>query len=287
MSTTEIRQTDANIYLPFRAEIRSAETLAKDVRFLKLDVPADFAYEPGQFVMVSVWGGGEIPLSITSTHGPRNTLDLCIRSVGQMSKTINSLSAGQPLWVRGPYGRPFPLNRGTRDTLVVCGGIGIIPLRPLINAVLADPVRGSRLSILYGSRNPGEVLLSGEADAWREKGANVVMTVDTCEINDWKGCVGLVTDHFDKTKVDYRNCSAYICGPHPMIKATMRDLSLMGMPEEEIITTLEAHMKCGVGKCGHCYCGGKLLCEEGPVFSLAEIRRHNILPGLDDLARER
>jgi NAD(P)H-flavin reductase len=281
--TAEEHSTEKNIYHPFRAGIRSMETLARDVHFLRLDVPVGFAYEPGQFVMASVWGAGEVPLSITSMAGAGNGLELCIRSVGHVSKTINSLSVGEALWVRGPYGRPFPLDRGTLDTLVVCGGIGIIPLRPLINRILADPARGSRLSILYGSRNPGEVLLTGEVETWRAKGANVVMTVDTCDINDWKGCVGLVTDHFEKAKVDYRDCTAYICGPHPMIRATMRDLSLMGMPEERIITTLEAHMKCGVGKCGHCYCGGKLICEEGPVFSLAEIRRYNILPGLDVL----
>ena len=123
-----------------------------------------------------------------------------------------------------------------------------------------------------------------EVSLWREQGANIVMTVDTCQIDNWKGCTGLVTDHFGKANVDFRNSFAYICGPHVMIQAAMRDLSFMGMPEDHILTTLEAHMKCGVGKCGHCFCGGKLICEEGPVFSLEEIKKYNIKPGIDSLA---
>jgi sulfhydrogenase subunit gamma (sulfur reductase) len=270
-----------NIYLPIKTTIKSIDALADDVRFFHLDAPVDFAYEPGQFVMVSVWGAGEVPISITSTHGVSPSLELCIRSVGNVTRAVNSLTEGSSLWIRGPYGNSFPRFNDTRDTLFVCGGIGIVPLRPLINLLLADPSKREHVSIIYGSRNPSEVLLAGEADAWSERGANVVMTVDTCTIDDWKGCKGLVTEHFGKAKVDFRNCTSYICGPHPMIQATMRDLSLMGMREDRIITTLEAHMKCGVGKCGHCYCGAKLICEEGPVFSLEEIKKHGIRPGLD------
>jgi NAD(P)H-flavin reductase len=122
-----------------------------------------------------------------------------------------------------------------------------------------------------------------EVALWQERGANIVMTVDTCQVESWKGCTGLVTDHFGRAKVDFRNSTAYICGPHVMIQAAMRDLSLMGMPHDHIITTLEAHMKCGVGKCGHCYGGEKLICEDGPVFSLEEIKRYNIKPGIDSL----
>ncbi len=271
-----------NIYQPFKAAIKTVEVLSQDVRFFRLEAPEDFTYQAGQFVMASVWGAGEVPISITSTPGAGPDLELCIRSVGQVSRSLNTLTAGDALWVRGPYGRPFPLDTGTPAVLVVAGGIGIIPLRPLVNQLLGDAAR-RRVSIIYGSRNPSEVLLMGEAETWQERGANVVLTVDTCDINDWKGCRGLVTEHFGKAKVDFRECTSYICGPHPMIKATMRDLSLMGMPENRIITTLEAHMKCGVGKCGHCYCGGKLICEDGPVFSLAEIKKYNIIAGLDDI----
>ena len=109
---------------------------------------------------------------------------------------------------------------------------------------------------------------------------NIVAVYDW---GDYDGPPYLVTEHLGKAKVDFKNCTAYLCGPHAMIQAAMRDLSLMGMPDDRIITTLEAHMKCGVGKCGHCYCGGKLICEEGPIFSLEEIKKFNILPGVDSL----
>ena len=235
--------------------------------------------------MVSVMGAGEVPISITSTPGPGNELELCIRTVGHVSAALNRLNAGDAVWLRGPYGNSFPIH-ADRDTLFICGGIGIVPLRPLINQVIQRRVAAAHthtVTVMYGSRNPAEVLFMDEVMKWEEQGANVVLTVDACTIESWKGCTGLVTEHFGKTGVDYKTGTAYICGPHMMIQAAMRDLSLMGMPDDRIITTLEAHMKCGVGKCGHCFCGGKLICEEGPVFSLAEIKKYNIRPGQDTL----
>jgi NAD(P)H-flavin reductase len=277
--------TTTNIYLPFQTSITNVKEVAKDVKLFSISIPAEFTYQAGQFVMVSVIGAGEVPISITSTPGVSKDLELCVRSVGHVSAAINALTVNDAIWIRGPYGRPFPIN-SHQDSLFICGGIGIVPLRPLINQMLhnrAAAGSGKKVTIMYGSRNPAEVLFMDEAARWQEQGAHIVMTVDTCDIESWKGCTGLVTDHFAKTNVDYRNSTAYICGPHVMIKATMRDLSMMGMPDDHIITTLEAHMKCGVGKCGHCYCGKKFICEEGPVFSLEEINKYNIKPGIDSL----
>ncbi len=274
-----------NIYLPFKTSIAAVSEVAKDVKLFSIDVPDDFAYQPGQFVMVSVMGAGEVPISITSTPGAGNHLEICVRSVGHVSSALNSHRAGDAVWLRGPYGKPFPIN-GHQDTLFICGGIGVVPLRPLINKMVNSRARSggqSGITVMYGSRNPAEVLFMDEVQAWQDKGAEVILTVDTCQIESWKGCTGLVTEHFGKAKVDFKNCTAYICGPHIMIQAAMRDLSLMGMPDDHIITTLEAHMKCGVGKCGHCFCGRKLICEEGPVFSLAEIKKYHIKPGRDGL----
>ncbi len=274
-----------NIYLPIKTKVRDVKELAKDVRLFSMVPPEGFIYRAGQFVMVSVLGAGEVPISITSTSGMSRDLEICVRAVGHVSAAMKSLKAGDDILVRGPYGRPFPVN-GTRDTLFICGGIGIVPLRPLINQLVdtrAATGGDGSLSIMYGSRNPSEVLFLDEVAAWEKKGATIVMTVDTCTIESWKGCTGLVTEHFGKAKVDFKNCTAYICGPHVMIQAAMRDLSLMGMSDDHIVTTLEAHMKCGVGKCGHCFCGGKLICEEGPIFTLEEIKKYNIQPGRDSL----
>jgi len=274
-----------NIYLPFKTSIHDVKEIAKDVRLFSIIVPDDFTYQSGQFVMVSLFGIGEVPISITSTPGVGGDLELCVRTVGHVSSALNSLQVNSNIWIRGPYGRPFPVN-GHQDTLFICGGIGIVPLRPLINQMVnmraASGGKGM-VTIMYGSRNPSEVLFMDEISSWTDRGANIVLTVDTCQIESWKGCTGLVTEHFGKAKLDFKNSTAYICGPHVMIQAAMRDLSLMGMPDDHIITTLEAHMKCGVGKCGHCYCGGKLICEEGPIFSLEEIKKYNIRPGRDSL----
>jgi NAD(P)H-flavin reductase len=276
--------TTQNIYLPFKAVLRNVREIAKDVKLYSLAVPEDFSWQAGQFVMVSVLGAGEVPISITSVPGTGTGLELCVRSVGRVTSVLSALVAGDSLWVRGPYGRPFPAVTG--NSLFLCGGIGVVPLRPLINqkvAGLANREEKGTVTVIYGSRTPSEVLFLEEVESWRERGANVVLTVDTCDIESWKGCTGLVTDHFGRARVDFKNSTAFICGPHPMIQAAMRDLSLMGMPDDRIITTLEAHMKCGVGKCGHCFCGGKLICEEGPVFSFEEIKKYNIRPGRDDL----
>ncbi len=270
-----------NIYMPMKARISRSEALSRDVKLFELALPERFDYLPGQFVMLSLWGKGEVPISITSTPGRSEGIEVCVRAVGQVTSAITSLSEGDTLWVRGPYGRPFPTKPETADILIVTGGIGIVPLRPLIELLLSDRKSYRHLDIIYGSRNPSEVLFAEEASKWEEKGAKLILTVDTCDTDDWKGCTGVVTDHLGKAEVDFKDCTAYICGPPPMIQASMRDLSLMGMPDERIITTLEAHMKCGVGKCGHCYSGGRLICDDGPVFTYEEIKRYNLRPGMD------
>jgi sulfhydrogenase subunit gamma (sulfur reductase) len=277
--------TTKNIYLPVKTAIRDVKELAKDVKLFSLVPPEGFTHQAGQFLMVSVLGAGEVPISITSVPGAGRDLEICVRAVGHVSSAINMLKTGDDIMVRGPYGKPFPIN-GNADILFICGGIGIVPLRPLIHHIVnacEQAGESGTVAMVYGSREPSEVLFMEEVVLWMDRGVNVVMTVDRCDIESWKGCTGLVTEHLGKAKVDFKNCTAYLCGPHAMIQAAMRDLSLMGMPDDRIITTLEAHMKCGVGKCGHCYCGGKLICEEGPIFSLEEIKKFNILPGVDSL----
>ncbi len=283
-----MRMTTNNIYLPVSTRIRSVKELAKDVKLFSILPPEGFTHQAGQFVMVSVLGAGEVPISITSTPGPGRDVEICVRAVGHASSAINALRSGDTILLRGPYGKPFPIN-ANGDVLFICGGIGIVPLRPLIHQIAAERAgsgRSGSIAVVYGSREPAEVLFMDEVTAWMAQGVNVVMTVDRCNIESWKGCTGLVTEHFGRAGVDFKNCTVYLCGPHVMIRAAMRDLSLMGVPDDRIITTLEAHMKCGVGKCGHCFCGGKLICEEGPVFSFEEIRKHHIYPGKDTLSEE-
>jgi NAD(P)H-flavin reductase len=195
--------TEKNIYLPLTTIIRDVKELAKDVKLFSIVLPEGFTYQAGQFVMVSVLGAGEVPISITSTPGVSRDLELCVRTVGHVSAAVNVLKAGDDILVRGPYGRPFPIN-GHSDILFICGGIGIVPLRPLIHQLVNARTRsgGNGTGAVYGSRDPSEVLFMDEVASWMDQGVNVVMTVDRCDIEAWKGCTGLVTEHLGKARVD-------------------------------------------------------------------------------------
>ncbi len=271
------RQAKNNIYLPFNGRIEEIIPLAPDVGLFRVRVESQLTYSPGQFFMVSVWGAGEVPISVASLPDEGGVLDLCIRKAGMVTTAIHSLQTGQSIGLRGPYGNGFPLEASKgRDIVVVAGGIGIAPLRPLIHWLIRNPDKAGQVTLLYGSRSPEDMVFRDEIEKWREGGINVVLTVDKGN-EKWNGHIGLVTGLWHEVRTDFKKAAAYICGPEIMIKAAMRDLFFLGMPDNRIITTLEAHMKCGVGKCGHCYAGPKYICTDGPVFSYEEIKKHAIL----------
>lgn len=260
-------------YLPVTVKILEVTDMTSDVKLYAIERPEGFSYSPGQFLMASVWGAGEVPISITSTEGVHQEIELCIRKVGLVTSALHQLKSGDHIGIRGPFGNKFPFEGSFgKDILFVAGGIGIAPLRSLINLVLKQRENFGKIALIYGSRNPSEVLFVPEILRWKAEGMDVTLTVDV-KTEDCPYCTGIVTEHFNRQKVDFKACWSFICGPHVMIKAVMRDLSLMGMPEDNIITTLEAHMKCGVGKCGHCYTDGKYVCTDGPVFSFPEVKK--------------
>ncbi|HEC98756.1 MAG TPA: hydrogenase [Nitrospirae bacterium] len=261
-----------NIYLPVNGKIEEIIPQGRDVSLFRVRTQMPLNYVPGQFFMVSVWGAGEVPISVTSLFGADKAVELCIRRAGFVTETIHSLKAGDPLWLRGPYGNGFPLEISkNRDVVVVAGGIGMAPLRPLIEWFMKKPEDVGRVTLLYGAKTPEDIVFRDEMEDWKERGIKVLLTVDRAD-ECWKGHVGLVTGLWQEVHSDLKKATAYICGPEVMIKAAMGELFLFGMPEERIITTLEAHMKCGVGKCGHCYTGPRYICTDGPVFSYREIK---------------
>lgn len=264
------------IYLPSKAKVIEVVEMTSDVRLLRVMPEKTFKYKPGQFVMSSLWGVGEVPISITSTHGIQEYIELCIKRVGYVTSTIHCLKSGDDIGIRGPFGNAFPIdNAKGKDILFVAGGIGIAPLRSLINEVIKNRNDFRRIDLIYGSRNPSEVLFIDDINTWQRKGMNIILTVDRKD-RRWKGYTGIVTEHLNKTGISFKGARAFVCGPHIMIGAVMRDLSLMGMHEGNIITTLEAHMKCGVGKCGHCYANGKYICTDGPLFSYREMKQYDL-----------
>ncbi len=261
------------LYLPTMVNIMQVEELTSDVKLFSLERPKGFFCSPGQFLMASIWGAGEVPISITSTDGIHNEIQLCVRKVGRVTSAMHLLKKGDAIGIRGPVGNRFNFEKAIgRDVLFVAGGIGIAPLRSLINFVLSRHKDFGKVALIYGSRNPSEVLFLNEILGWKNNGMDVVLTVDVKK-GAWEYNTGIVTEFLNNNIISFKEGHAFICGPHVMISAVMRDLSLLGMPEERIVTTLEAHMKCGVGKCGHCYTGGKYICTDGPVFSYTEMKK--------------
>ncbi len=270
-------KTNANIYIPLNGKIEEITKLTGDVRLFKIKTETPVDYAPGQFFMLSVWGAGEVPISAASLPKENGTIELCIRKTGVVTSAIHSLETGQSIGLRGPYGNGFPRDISTgRDVVIVAGGIGIAPLRPLIQQFIKNHSEAGKVTLLYGSRTPDEIIFRDEVEEWKESGIAVALTVDKGNDN-WKGNVGLVTGLWPEVQTNFKKAAAYICGPEVMIKAAMRDLFFLGMPDERIITTLEAHMKCGVGKCGHCYIGPQYICTDGPVFSYKKIKERSIL----------
>ena len=267
-----------DIYVPHIAVITKMKEETGDVttftvQFKDKKIQREFHYRPGQFVEVSVFGCGEIPISISSTPSRPGFLELNIKNVGLVSRSIHLLSEGSEIGVRGPFGNGFPYERAFgKSLLFVAGGIGLAPLRSLINFTLDNRNQFLDISILYGSRTPSDLDFSWELDAWgRRSDVQLLVTVDRAD-EVWKGHVGVVTTLLNKISINSRKSMAFVCGPPVMIPFTIRELSALGFSDDAIISTLERHMKCGVGKCGHCCIGEKYMCLDGPVFSFKEMK---------------
>ncbi|MFE0876041.1 FAD/NAD(P)-binding protein [Streptomyces smyrnaeus] len=220
-------------------------------------------FSPGQFAMVFGFGVGDIPLSVSRIEGDR--LTHTIRSVGAISARLASLEAGAPVGVRGPFGTGWKMTSATgRDVLIVAGGLGLAPLRPLITAALSAPQRYGRVSVLIGARSPGDLLYAAQAERWRDADARVLVTVDRPD-EAWRGDVGVVTGLLNRAAFDPGRTAAFLCGPEVMMRATARDLVRRGVAPDRIQLSLERTMHCGTGHCGHCQLGPLLLCRDGPV----------------------
>lgn len=266
-------------YLPWRARIsRIVEENARIRTFVLEPVEAPvFVYRPGQFVMVSVPHRGEAPFSLASSPD-EGELRLSVLRAGVLTTALHELPVGAEVGLRGPYGRPFPLERlQGRDLLLVAGGIGLAPLRSVLNTCLAAPDNYGTITLLYGGRSPADLAFGDDLQHWQQQGrVNCRLTVDRAGPG-WTGAVGLVTELFADLELAAAETSALICGPPPMIRAVCRQATGAGIAAEEIITTLERQMKCGLGVCRHCHLDHRLVCVDGPVFTLAELQQQEIM----------
>ncbi len=263
------------IFTPKLAQIvRKEQFTAKETFYeFRFKDGTELGHDPGQFAELSVFGYGEAPFSISSspTRGPN--FQMCVRSVGDVTNALNNLPIGSAVGIRGPFGRGFNLDdlRG-RDVLFIAGGLGIVPLRSLIVNVLDERPDFKRVILLYGAKNPSEILYREEVAQWSARpDVEFYQTVDIAD-ETWTGNVGVITTLFKFVTVSPRNTVAVTVGPPIMYRFVLMELLSKGIPEGQIWMSLERRMKCGVGKCGHCQINGVYVCQEGPVFTLAQLR---------------
>jgi NAD(P)H-flavin reductase len=198
---------------------------------------------------------------------------MCVRAVGNVTKAMRTLGKGDLIGIRGPFGHGFPVEAFEgKDVLFVAGGLGIIPLRSLIQYVMDQRDAFGNVKILYGAKNPGELLYPEETAAWADLAdVDFHVTVDRPDGN-WKGNVGVITTLFRHVEIDPEKTVAAVVGPPVMYKFVVGELFVLGIPARDIWMSLERRMKCGVGKCGHCQINGKFCCQDGPVFNYAEMQ---------------
>jgi NAD(P)H-flavin reductase len=270
-------------FIPRQAVIRQVIRENNQIRTFRLelkDKTSPFTFNPGQFLMLSVPHCGEAAISISSSPTALPLIDLSIRRAGKLTTAVHAMKAGEQVGIRGPFGKPFPILDFTgRNLLIVAGGIGLAPLKGVIDYCLfqqeldQEPVLD--MTLLYGSRTPDDIAFGKIIEKWGLRGVDCRLTVDEADSN-WQGPVGLVTELLENCTVT-KNTTALICGPPIMIRFVIARLSAMGCADEQIITTLERHMKCGMGICGHCHLDGRMVCVDGPVFTLAQLKTMDVM----------
>ncbi len=262
----------SNIFLPKPATLtamhrETPDTVTFTFVFDDEEDRKNFTYKSGQIMEVSVLGAGEAPISITSTPSRPGFLELCIREVGVVTRLIHKLKIGDKVGLRGPYGNGFSYDEYKgRDILYVTGGIGLVPLRSLINYMFDNRQNYKTITILYGGRTHADWCFKEELEEWKNKPDTVVLTTADRGSEGYTGRVGLVTTLLPLMEHKPATTTAFVCGPPVMIPIVINELLKLGYNDHEVVSTLENYMKCAVGKCGHCELGGKYICVEGPVF---------------------
>jgi len=250
-----------------RRESRDVFTIEFDI-----DRPEGFRFAPGQFNMLYAFGMGESAISISGDPGRPEKLVHTIRAVGTVTRAMQALRKGDQVGVRGPFGRPWPIEEMSgKDVVIIAGGIGLAPLRPVIYHVLRHRESLGKVVIIYGSRNPADLIFTREIEKWRKKlDLQIEVTVDVAD-RTWKGHTGVVTKHMGRTDFDPANAIAMMCGPEIMMRFAAREFERLGMPTKNVWLTMERNMRCGAALCGHCQFGPSFICKDGPVYRYDDI----------------
>lgn len=265
-----------NPYRPWPTRITSIVDLTATEKLFELRIIDDaareaFTFDSGQFVEISIFGAGEAPISVSSAPSKRGFIELCVRNAGDVTGALHAKRCGDVIGLRGPFGRGFPYEEMKgHDVLLVAGGLGIAPLKSLINHIHDDRHEFGKVTIVYGARHPGEILCRYQFDMWKHRDDfDLRLTVDEPD-ETWTDEVGLPTKALEKIEMDPANTYGAICGPPAMYKYVIEEMRAKGMDADKIYVSFERRMRCGVGKCGHCGVGHQYACVDGPVFSYWE-----------------
>lgn len=272
MRRKELKESE---YIVKQAKILSTKKMTELEKYFEISLPNEESldHDPGQFVMVSIPGVGDAPISISSSPTKRRSFELVVRKAGRLTGALHRLKTGDTVGIRGPFGQGFPIQiLEGNDLLFVAGGLGIVPLRSLINFVIHNRRDFGKVNILLGCKTPKDMLFGNEVKDWEKRlDVNFSCTVDKSD-PDWKGNVGLITSLIPGVDLNPNRTFAVVVGPPIMYKFVLKELLKKDIPERQIILSLERHMKCGVGKCGHCQIENHYCCQDGPVFSYDKIK---------------
>ncbi|GAB4435288.1 MAG: FAD/NAD(P)-binding protein [Anaerolineae bacterium] len=273
-----------NLMAPYLGRLVTVRDMAPEIKLFGVELldggRAQFAdYQPGQFAFVSAFGVGEAPFGIASTPRRGETLEFAVQRLGAVTTALHELGVGDIVGVRGPLGNWFPMDAlKDKDLVVLGGGIGGAPLRPVLQTVFDNRADYGHVTILWAARHPSLLLFRDEYESWRSAPDTALhLTVDEADA-EWDGETGLITQLLEKIAPSPKNAVAITCGPPVMLYYADRVLDGLGFAPAQRYVTLEARMHCGVGKCGRCNLGEKLVCTDGPVFSMAEVE--DFLEGL-------
>ncbi len=262
--------------IPYVGVVTDIRQETPDVKTFRVEAPGGgklFEHKPGQCAMLSVPGVSEAMISITSSPTNTKFMEFSVKKCGCLTEWLHAMEVGQMITVRGPYGRNFPVYDELlgKDLLFVAGGIGLAPLRSVINYVRDNRDKFGTVDIVYGSRSKADLVDYNEiVTEWMNtEGFNVHLTIDNPQ-DDWDGHVGFVPNYVKELNPDLKK-TVLMCGPPIMIKFTLAGLMDLGFKKEQVYTTMELRMKCGIGKCGRCNIGNKYVCKDGPVFRFDEL----------------
>ncbi len=266
-----------NPYIPQIARVLDVIDETSDIKTIALRLQQPITFTPGQFVMVTVYGFGEAPFAIASKPGKTDTIEITVRSIGDVTRAIHRLKKDDIVGIRGPLGRGFPLNELENNNIVViAGGTGLIGVVSLLWYIHVNRSKFKDVTLLFGVRTPRDFIRVKDLEEFR-KSIEIHLSVDRAEGMEWHGHVGFVTDFIDLLDIVKPNTKYIVCGPPMMMKVAFKKLVSKGVDRRDIYVSLERHMKCGIGKCGRCMLSnGMYVCRDGPVFRCDTIPERDI-----------